>query len=216
MRHAFFVVFLLAFSVVATAQTSGTIGMWSTYVVDNGDEPYDRPIMWMSVNQNLGGGYSVGLWGSAGRIGGREIDFLAGWAGKSFSVNVGYFIHAGGGSANLVQIDVRGARKVGKGSELYGMVSSILPTNTSGDSGVLARVGVNHSMKLGKLELAPSGWVMYDTGIYKSEDGFTLRGQLGMPIRRDLVTFTPVIRLSMPINMEVRNTRVIAGMNARF
>lgn len=216
MRYGFVLFSLVVFAVPVFPQTNFTAGVWSSYVVDNGDEPYDLPIIWASVNHDLGGGYSVGLWGSAGDQGGREIDFIAGWAGENLSVNVGYFIHAGGTTANLAQIDLRTARLVGKSTELYMMISPIMPTNSSGDSGILARVGLNHTMKLGKIELTPNGWVLYDTGIFKGERGFTLRGELGMPMKWRKITLTPVVRLSVPIAMNTREVRGIGGLNIRF
>jgi hypothetical protein len=202
---------VLAFASTVEAQTSFAAGSWSTYGVDNGDVPYDHPIMYASVNQDLPGGLRAGLWGCAGATGGRELDLLSAWTKKNLSVSVSYFIHAGGGSSDIVQVDLREARTVGN-SEIYVMISPILPTNSSGDSGILTRVGASHRLKLGKVELVPSGWVMYDTGIFKSERGVTIRGQLEMPVKRGKVTVSPIARSSIPVNMESRKLRGDIGI----
>lgn len=218
MRRIVLVIFVLlsVISFHAQAQTAITVGGFSTYVVDNGDRPYDKPLAYGSVTQNLPSGFYVGLWGSTGTEGGRELDYLVGWANKNFSVCTGYYAHAGGSPANLIQIDLRGTYPLKKGNhvlEFYLMGSPILPTNSDGDSGALIRVGVNDKWKIfDNTELTQGAWLMYDSGVYKGERGLTIRYETGIRLKYNSVFFTPIIRLSAPINMTERKTHVIAGI----
>jgi hypothetical protein len=211
------VVFACLIAVPAVAQTTASVGTFSTYMVDNGTQVYEKPILYGSIRQDLPAGFSVGLWGSVGKDGGRELDYLAAWGNKYFSLEVGYFQHAGGSPANLVQVDLRGGypiKKVGSHTlEPYVMMSRIMPTNTDGDSGTLIRAGLSHSWDCWQeTKLLQSAWLMYDTGVFKGEQGFVFRYEVGIARQHFGVTIQPLVRLSVPVNVNDRKTRVVAGL----
>ena len=217
MKHRMVLVALtlaLASFTPATAQTHITFGGWSSFVVDNGDRASEEPILYVALDQDFAHGLSLGVWGSVGENEGREADIAAGWKRKNFAGKVFYIVHAGGSTANLVQVDMRGFLAVGKDSELFFMVSPILPTNSTGDAGTLLRVGFATNGKLTSGKFTHSGWLMYDTGIFRGEQGFSLRYQLGVPIKKGKVIVMPAVKFSLPLlHMEKREPRVVGGIH---
>lgn len=127
-------------------------------------------------------------------------------------MNAQYAHHAGGTTSNLIQVDFRIFRKLSEATEVYVMMSPILPTNLSGNSGILSRTGFTHRMKIGSVELEPSGWVLHDSGIFRGERGFSFRGEIAVPIRRGEVTISPIVRLSVPMNMGSRKVHAVVGL----
>ncbi|MFZ2149740.1 MAG: hypothetical protein WAV15_01100 [Minisyncoccia bacterium] len=205
---------VLASFTPATAQTSITFGGWSSFVVDNGDRASEEPILYLSVDQAFAHGLSLGVWGSAGENKGREADIAAGWKGKNTALKVFYIRHAGGSTANLVQVDMRGFVAVGKDAELFFMLSPILPTNSTGDAGTLLRVGFATNGKLTSGKFFHGGWLMYDTGIFKGEQGFSLRYEVGLPTKKGKVTVMPAVKFSLPLlHMEKREPRIVGGIH---
>src|SRR6185369_4145138 len=97
---ASFVAALLLAAVANAQTTTVSAGLFSQYVVDNGDLPYDAPVIQADVTWAFKSGTYVNLWGSAGKNGGREVDYTLGWGNKYLDLSGGYFLHAGGSPAN--------------------------------------------------------------------------------------------------------------------
>lgn len=202
------------------AQTTVTLGSFSSYVVENGDQPYDKPIVYTSVRRSLPLGFHIGLWGSTGTEGGRELDYLVGWESKNFSMDVGYYAHAGGSSSNLVQVDLRCTYPFKKGNhslELYVAGSAILPTNSTGDSGTFLRAGLSDNWAFHEnTEFVQNIWIMRDSGIFKEERGFTFRYEASVEFKHRSVVFSPVVQVSLPINMTDKKTHIAFGMKIKM
>jgi hypothetical protein len=206
---------IMLFAAASHSQTTAWVGLFSEYLVQPGYAPYTKPIVVGDVTWTAKSGIYVDAWAFAGENVKSETDWTIGWANKCLDVSGAYYAHAGGGPSNVA----RSAFKIGCPMQLgshtlkpYFEWNSMTVLNSHGNDGMLWRVGASDAWSLNdKLTLAQSGWLLYDSGVFKGQNGFTARYELGLAIKQTNCTLKPLVMVSVPVNVTDRETQVVAG-----